>query len=248
MIAAMKDKIALHQRFYIAEPPTRAGRAHFSGAESKHMVASLRLAAGDLVSATNGQGRVFRIRIEEASAKRVAGLVVGASTEPVPEPRIDLYQAIVRPARMDTLVEQAAEFAVARFVPFTCARSVRDAGRERLERWRRIAVDAMKQSLGSHLMEVSSPCRLASAIPGAAGSDTLLVASGPESEPLPFGLLERSRPVRIAVWVGPEGGLTEEEMDALRRAGATPFGLGPQRLRSETAAIATVAALRACLG
>jgi 16S rRNA (uracil1498-N3)-methyltransferase len=243
----MRGKAASHQRFYLAEPPSKAGRAHFDTTESKHMVASLRLAAGDLVSATDGRGQVFRIVIEEAGAERVTGLVVGVSAQPAPEPRIALFQAVVRPVRMDALVEQAAELAVAQFVPVLCARCLRGSGQGRSGRWKRIAVDAMKQSLGAHLMELCAPIAFAGAARLASGPRMTLVASGPDAEPLHFGVFRRTRPADLAVWVGPEGGFTDEEAGALRDAGATAFSLGRQRLRSETAAIAAIATLRTCM-
>jgi len=243
----MRDKIAAHQRFYLSDAPGDSDRVRFSAEESRHMVASLRLAAGDEVSATDGAGHVFRVVVEEATRRRVAGRIVARAEERAPEPRISLFQGIIRPARMDALVEQAGELGITQMVPVKCDRSLRGAGRERLARWRRIAVDAMKQSLRAHLMDVGPVEEFGGAVRFAAGSDMTLVASGPGDGPLPIDRIRERRPANLAVWVGPEGGFAEEEICALVEAGATPFSLGPYRLRSETAALTTIAVLRACL-
>ena len=229
-----------HQLFYFLPDNLRDDVVAFGTEETRHMLASLRMRKGDVVAATDGAGRVFRVAIEAVGRGRATGRVLGSRAEERPRPSIWLFQGIVKPARMDFLVEKCVELGVAGLVPVQCARCVSAAGPKRLERWRRIAVEAMKQSLQAWLPEVARPTDFDRALAGLAGFDAVLVATEAAERSRLSGLLA-DKPARIAVWIGPEGGFADHESAALRGAGAHAFGIGRSRLRSETAALVSVA-------
>jgi 16S rRNA (uracil1498-N3)-methyltransferase len=244
----LRNKVARHQIFYAPPESQREGVVTFNPEESRHMLASLRLAVGDEVTATDGLGCLLSLRIEEAGKGRVVGKVLARSTSEAAGPAIWVFQGIVKPARMDVLVEKCVELGITGLVAVECERCIRRQTGARLERWRRVAVEAMKQSMQTRLPVVRSAAGLEDALGIAGGLEAMLLASGSGEEPSLREALGSRRPSGLGIWVGPEGGFTDAEITLLRAAGAAPFRLGGSRLRSETAAIAAVGAVRAILG
>jgi 16S rRNA (uracil1498-N3)-methyltransferase len=159
--------------------------------------------------------------------------------------------------RFDWVIEKATEIGVSAFIPLICERSEVNPRPGKNERWHRLALAAMKQSCRSICPAISEPvtfgalCRRASTLPAAfaAGQsgrlrefDFVLFAHEGAGDPLPQ-LANRSPKPRIGlVIIGPEGGFTDAEIKIAHDAGITFFGLGPRRLRAETAGL--VAAMK----
>ena len=141
---------------------------------------------------------------------------------------------------MDFVVEKAAELGASELWPLVCARGlVRAPGTERVARWRRLALSAAKQSQSPAAMEVRSPVSIDDMIRGMPpGMLAVVCAQG--SEPL-SEVIRRAHPRGILIAVGPEGDFDERERAQVAAAGFVAAGLGPNRLRSETAALAAVA-------
>lgn len=230
-----------HQLFYFPPANLKGDLVGFAADETRHMLASLRLRRGDLISATDGVGTVFRLAIEGVVRGKATARVLETHCVEPPQPSIRVFQGIVKPVRMDFLVEKCVEMGIEALVPVECARCVGAAGPKRLERWRRVAVEAMKQSLQAWLPEISRPAEFEQALTQAADLDTLLVATDAAERSRLGEILTAVRGARIGVWIGPEGGFTDQERAALDRIGAVRFGIGRSRLRSETAALASVA-------
>ncbi len=243
----MKDKVSRHQRFYFPPSSLEKDLVYFPRDESSHMVASLRLAVNDIVCATDGAGKVYEVEIHQARRGRVVGKILGVTETSPSRPLIWVFQGVIRPTKMDFLVEKCVELGIAGFVAVECERSVRKVAEARLGRWRRIAIEAMKQSLRSYLPEICKPQNFESAAGMPVDSDLTLVASETERGPTLTEAVKTS-PARVALWVGPEGGFTDCEVGALVGGGAIPFSLGPYRLRSETAALASLAILHGLPG
>lgn len=239
----MKAKILQHQIFYFLPRPLREGVIAFSREESRHMVKSLRLGVGALIRATDGAGRFYDAAIEHPSANCVEARVLKVTEARASAPAVTVFQGVVKAQRMDVLVEKAVEMGCAGLVPVECERCLRRVAGPRLARWRRIAREAMKQSLRAHLPEISEPHGFREAAAMLDGFNLVLVASEASGGK---ALREIVTPgiARVALWVGPEGGFTEAELSELVAAGGVAFTLGPHRLRSETAALAALAALR----
>ena len=140
---------------------------------------------------------------------------------------------------MDFVVEKAAELGASELWPIVCARGlVRLPGAERLARWRRLALAAAKQSQSAAAMEVRSPLGVDDMIRGVPpGTLAVICARGGK----PLGeVIRRVLPRGILIAVGPEGDFDDEERAKAANAGFVAAGLGPNRLRSETAALAAV--------
>lgn len=239
----MKDRIFRHHRFYLPPGAIGADKICFPEHESSHMVSSLRIRKGDHVSVTDGRGRVYDIAIEEATKPKVRGRIVGRTAVEPPQPAVALFQGIVKPARMDLIIEKCVELGVSSVVPVYTDRCVRHLGARRLERLERIAVEAMKQSLGAYLPDLCSPRDFTLALSMASQFDLTVVAWEGEKRQRLRDVLEAREAEAIALWIGPEGGFTQDELGHLKEQGAVTFSLGERRLKAETAAIASIAIL-----
>jgi 16S rRNA (uracil1498-N3)-methyltransferase len=238
-------KLASHHRFYLApEDMCDAGRVRFSKRESRHMSASLRVAVGDIVSATDGKGTLHVIRVEDTAGGVVEGRIQESICIERPQPPMRLFQALIRPARLELVVEKATELGVWGISPVRTSRSRGEVGPFRLERLRKTALEAMKQSLAAYVPDIDCAAALEEALDMLREPGLTLVARGGQGDPHLKDALRAYGGGSLALWVGPEGGFAPAEVDALEDRGAIPFTLGPTRLRSETAAIVSLGILR----
>jgi 16S rRNA (uracil1498-N3)-methyltransferase len=223
--------------------PARTVRV--TGRELHHMRDVMRLGPGAEVTLYGASGLEYTGHI--ACFERDAALVMLAATPLArerPVPSLILAVGMIKAARMDLLVEKAAELGAAEFWPVLCARSVvREPGPERRERWRRISLAAVKQSLRPDTMVIHEPVDVAAIVrraPKAALGVTCIDGAQPLSALMRCkgNDLKAANPVILAV--GPEGDFTAEELTVLRDAGFVAAGLGHNRLRSETAGLAAL--------
>lgn len=223
-----------------------SGLLRIGGAELHHMRHVMRLGAGAAVTLLDGRGAAYAGRIRRLERDR-ALVEIGERIAPGPAAAIVLAAAVIKGPRMDFLVEKAAELGASALWPLLCARSLaRAPGTERIARWRRLAVAAAKQSQAARLMEISEPRefhRLVKTVParilpvicriGAASLSATIRAKNPDG---------------ILIACGPEGDFDEAEVTAALNAGFVAAGLGPRRLRSETAALAALSIAACTLG
>jgi 16S rRNA (uracil1498-N3)-methyltransferase len=233
------------RRFVVRRDLIARDRVHFDAAETRHLARVLRLVPGTLVEVLDGGGHRLLVRLEaigpgQASGAIVADLTSGGTTGESPC-RISLAPALLKGDRMSWLVQKATELGVSRILPVVTDRSVvRGAPRElaRVERWQRVAREAVKQCGRARvpLIERPRPFREVLTEVGAcdrawvcapAASPTSALLSSPPGPP----------PATLFVLVGPEGGFGEDELRAAQAAGALPVALGPRTLRAESAAL-----------
>lgn len=240
------------RRFAIAPERIVDGRVTFDARQSRHLSRVLRLEPGDTVIASDGMGRDYTVRLD-AVGPRALGTVLGTATRPVESPlAITLVQAVPKGDKMDGIVRAATELGVARVLPAIAARTIvrlgPGAGTARAERWRRIASEAAKQCGRAVVPEVAVPAPLTACLEAARESDLAVCLWEGEAPPLAAVCADAGRPVRVAVLVGPEGGLEAAEVDEARRAGWRLASLGPRILRTETAGPSIIAILQARFG
>jgi 16S rRNA (uracil1498-N3)-methyltransferase len=226
-------------RFSIASSPDASRIADVVGAELHHMRAVLRLAVGASVSLLDASGIEHRGVIERYERDRAIVRIESSSSSARTGSRIILAAAIVKGPRMDFIVEKAAELGASDLWPLVCARGlVRSPTAERIARWRRLAIAAAKQSLSTSAMEVRVPIGIDDMIRGIPdGALAVICAQGGEA----LGeVIRRAHPRAILIAVGPEGDFDDDERATISKHGFVAVGLGPNRLRSETAALAAV--------
>jgi 16S rRNA (uracil1498-N3)-methyltransferase len=240
------------RRFAIAPERVVDGRVTFDALETRHLARVLRLGPGDTVIASDGAGHDYTVRLD-AVRPRATGVVVGVADAVDESPlAITLVQGVPKGDKLETIVRAATELGVARIVPALAARTVvRLAERQsaaRLARWQRVAREAAKQSGRRTVPDVAPPRPLEACLEEARDAELALCLW--ESEPSPLGavLAEAKRPRRIAILIGPEGGLERAEAEAARARGWRVVGLGARILRTETAAPALIAILQSRWG
>jgi len=235
------------RRFLVPPGSLAAGagtRVILRGDEHHHLARVLRLAAGDAVGLFDGAGAGCLGRVERIERDATQVMVERLDDRAV-EPRrmVTLAQAIPRnPDRMDLVVQKTTEVGVSRIVPVVAERSVARPGqgsRTRLERWRRIAADAARQSGRLRIPAVDGPVPWEEFLRRSEESDVRLVLSTEDPAAAPLAGAAGAGSVIIAV--GPEGGWSDGDLAGARAAGYRSVRLGPRILRSETAGIVAVA-------
>lgn len=242
-------------RFFVGKEPDAAdgdGPATFrlDPADLHHAAHVLRLSAGDEVEIVAPDGRVMTVELTSAPHDALTGRVVRVE-EPLAgmRTRVALFQGLAKGDKLDLVVEKAVEIGVDAIVPVIFERSVirltPERARQRGDRLRRVAVAAAKQSKRTAVPDVSDPVE-ASALPALlAGYDIVLVAweDAPRAPGIGAALSHTgsTMPSSVAIVVGPEGGFTPAEVDALVRHGARQVSLGATVLRTETAGIVAAA-------
>jgi 16S rRNA (uracil1498-N3)-methyltransferase len=241
------------RRFTISPERITGDRVAFDADETRHLVRVLRLGPGDVVTAADGRGGAWRVRLLTLG-DTATGTIVGAASMAAESPlAISLVQGVAKGDRMETIVRAATELGVARVLPALTERTVvqLDAARwrERARRWQRVAREATKQCGRAVVPTVETPRPLAEWIAAEAPADLRLCFWEAEGTPLRDVLAPGDGPARrVTVIVGPEGGLSPEEVELARDAGYVAVTLGGRILRTETAGPAIVAILQYALG
>ena len=216
--------------------------------ELHHVRHVLRMVDGDEVIAFDGQGREGVARLCEAGDGWALDLLREIDA-PHTRVRIVLIQAIPKGKRMEWLVEKATELGVGSIIPMVTDRTVvRLDGAQaaaKQARWSRIATSAAKQCGTRWMPEIEPVAPSLGAALAQAGPLDLLLAGviRPDSQPLKDVLMGHPGVNSVGVVIGPEGDLTEGEIEEALAAGALPVGFGGQVLRVETAAIFAVSVI-----
>lgn len=234
-------------RFFVSTPLARilVGAAiALPEAVSHHAIRVRRLGAGDRLTLFTGEGGEYAATITQVT-RRAAEVRIDAFADGIAEPArsVVLAQALVANDAMDTIVRHAVELGAASVRPLVTARSARfpggASGDKRLAHWRAIAVSACEQCGRNRIPEVSPPIELADWLADRAPDRVGLVLTPDGAVPLPQVPLPPADPIDILV--GPEGGLTDDEVAKARHHGLAAARLGPRILRAETAALAALA-------
>ncbi|CAA9340921.1 MAG: 16S rRNA (uracil(1498)-N(3))-methyltransferase [uncultured Nocardioidaceae bacterium] len=217
------------------------------GDEGRHAAVVRRTRVGEQVGLTDGAGTLARCAVTAVSGGTVTAEVLDVSTRPPELPKVVVVQAIPKGERGELAVEVLTEVGVDVIVPWAASRSVARWRGERADKsvakWRTAAHEAAKQARRVWFPTVAEPATTEDVVALLAGASVRVVlheaASGPLADvPVP-GRGE------IVVVVGPEGGISDEELAAFGAVGAEPLRMGSSVLRSSTAGVAAVAALLA---
>ena len=230
--------------------PLAPGLTVTAGASQAHYLANvMRLAAGDEVLVFNGGDGEWRARFEPAG-KRGAALVLQVQTRPQPPPsHLDLVVALVKRARLETIVEKAAELGARRVRLAITERT--NADRTNVERLAAIVAEASEQTGRLDVPEVLAPLRLEPLLQAWPDERRLMFCDeAGDARPALEALASFAGGApAFSVLIGPEGGFAPEERAMVRAlAFATPVALGPRILRADTAAISALTLWQAALG
>jgi len=240
-------------RFHVERLPAVGEDFRLTGAEGAHAAGSRRARIGDRLTLFDGSGRDVECVVRDVS-RRIVGVTGEEASEPGPPLPVPVtcVTALPKGSRCDIIAAQCAQLGVARLVPVEFSRSVaRPAGsrRKRRDRFRRLALEAAKQSGASTIMEIGEPLTLPDFLAEAGASGGLILAGDPEAvEALPDFMAARWPFDALTFIVGPEGGFDAAERGLLERSGVVPVRIACTTLRIETActAFAAVAAAFLC--
>lgn len=233
-------------RFYLPPSECNGSTLTLSEHEAHHGLNVLRLRAGERVVVLDGAGHEFLCETQKLSSRAVELAVVQRNAIPPLPYQLTLVQAIPKGKIIETIIQKAVELGVTRVAPLLSERVVArlDAGdaAEKVQKWRLIAIEAIKQSGSGWLPHIDPPLSPKAFLAQGDKFDLPLIASLQPGSRHPREIFksfyaERQRkPQSVAVWVGPEGDFTPAEISAAKSAGALPITLGRLVLRSETAA------------
>jgi 16S rRNA (uracil1498-N3)-methyltransferase len=227
-------------------------RFTLTGPEGRHATTVRRLAVGELVDVTDGDGLLARCEVVGVRSGELDLAVIARDTEPEPACRVVVVQAILKGDRGELAVELMTEVGVDEIVPWAAQRCVArwrpDRQDKALVRWRSTAREAAKQSRRARLPAVTEQVETAGVLARVAGAAQagLALLLDPAAERRLAGIV-LPRDGEIVLIVGPEGGISEGETAELVAGGALPVRLGPSVLRGSTAgAVAGALVLSGC--
>jgi 16S rRNA (uracil1498-N3)-methyltransferase len=222
-------------------------------AESHHLVKVMRARPGELFWAIDGEGNRFQAEIMESNPRRVSAKIIRRSRmDNEPKCKITLACGLCRSAKVDFIVEKGTELGVAEFSFFVSERTyIEEIGEKsaatKIARWEKLAQSAAKQSLRTLIPKINQIAKFEDILSTCEGYELAVMAEiGAES-----GLRlskDDANPKSAILLIGPESGLSSGEIDRAHQAGFKPFGLGPRRLRAETAAIVFMSVIMSQLG
>ncbi|HET6166758.1 MAG TPA: 16S rRNA (uracil(1498)-N(3))-methyltransferase [Marmoricola sp.] len=231
---------------FLSDAVTTASRDDtfdLDGDEGRHAATVMRIRVGEQVVVTDGAGTSATCTVVEATKSVLTLRAVSVGFTERPSPEITVVQAIPKGDRGELAVEMLTEIDVSRIVPWAASRSVAVWRGERvaksLAKWRATARTAAKQARRTWLPEVTDVATTEDVVSLLDQADLAMVLH--EDTQVPLAALFLNDVTHVVVVVGPEGGISDEELAAF--AGAEVVRLGPTVLRTSTAGVAAVAAL-----
>lgn len=235
--------------FFVEPADVDGDDALLHGDQARHLAVVLRARPGDPVSLADGSGARYRARVVDAAPEEVRLRVLERDVVPVPRPRLTVVQALPKGRKLDEVVEKLSEIGVDRLVPVHSARSpvVLDAAKaaKARARWEAVALAAAKQSRRARPLQVAEVGHWGGAFPTGVAGVVLWEQADTPLRAVLAGITAQGHPEELILAVGPEGGLTPDEV---RESGLPAAGLGPTILRTETAALVAAASALTLLG
>jgi len=234
-------------RFYLPPEVCRGETLRLDGREAHHALHVLRVKRGEPVIVLDGAGHEFFCEIADCSRENVMLRVKQRNSVSSPSCEITLLQALPKGKVVESIIQRSVELGVQRIVPLLTERVVSHPGEKdklnKREKWQQVAIEAIKQCGAAWLPKIETPMTIEQFLWQKEKFDLSLVGSLQGERHHPRGCLqefqaehERS-PHSVAVWIGPEGDFTSDEMKAIQSSGVLPISLGRLVLRVETAAI-----------
>ena len=237
-------------RFFVSPDEIMQSSCIITGDDAHHIQNVLRLRVGEKITLCNTQGTDYLAVIQEMDKGWVkVSLLHSSASQTEPDLKVTLLQGLPKASKMDTIIQKCVELGVYDVMPITTGRTVvkvnsnRD-GEKKVARWQRVADEAAKQSRRGILPVVHKPVSFEQAVQECEADLKIIFWEEERNQSLRT-LLQNpaARPNSIAILIGPEGGLEEEEINLARQHDWVSATLGARILRTETAGMAVLAAI-----
>ncbi|MDR3237552.1 MAG: 16S rRNA (uracil(1498)-N(3))-methyltransferase [Spirochaetia bacterium] len=234
--------------YFIASSSITGGSCSITGDDFHHLARVRRAAKGDNLILVDENGRRFSAQITEICADKIICSVESSATgcaknaappDRMPQPPFELclYAALLKGKKFDLVIRKAVEIGVSKIVPVITERCVPDYTEKsgaKNSRWRRIALEAAKQSMREHLPSVEEICSFGEIISAGAWDERIIA----HIRGADFKAYARSaKPKSAGILIGPEGGFSSLELEKAERAGWRQLTFGFPQMRAETAAV-----------
>ena len=235
------------RRIFVDKLRMKNGMVLVTGPICKYILGVLRKTAGERIDVMDGKGYLYRCVVHAVKGKEVYLHVMDAVHHPEDKrAKITLLVSPIKGPRMDWLVEKATELGVDRIVPTIFRRTVvkfQDEAKEKCERWRRIMIEASRQSGRFSVPELLPPVALRNVTSQVECCNDRWLLWEQEKERTMRDLFRGEHNGHICVAVGPEGGIEEGEVELLKEHGFLPCTLGENILRAETAPLVVLSVI-----
>lgn len=232
-------------RFFVSEANIQASRVVLDQRQAHQIRNVLRLRPGDRVIVLDNQGRQYDVLLTATERRKATGRIVQRQTaDTEPRAQVTLYQSLLARDKFEWVLQKCTEIGVVRFVPLITERSLirmqTSIKPDKLNRWQRIITEAAEQSKRGRIPDLQAPKEFRATISHLDAFDCCLVAT-PEMQGITLHEALRrgsnALPTTIALFIGPEGGFTKQELQLVHDKGAKAISLGRHILRTETAAL-----------
>ncbi len=231
-------------RFYVSPGSVLKDKVVIRGKEAHHARDVMRLKAGDKIVVFDGTGKEYAGVIERAGKEELVARIDKVTERPADNCRITLVQAVPKLNKMDLIVEKATELGVFKVMPVITDRTMVKPGigeaNPKLERWKKLAVVAAKQCGRATVPEISEVTKFKDSLDAISGNELSLIPCLCGGTIALRSVIKDKKPKSVAVFIGPEGDFTPDEVAAAKSKGAIPVLLGPEVLRSDTAAVSVL--------
>ncbi|WP_078390943.1 16S rRNA (uracil(1498)-N(3))-methyltransferase [Shouchella patagoniensis] len=241
------------QRYFIADKQMSSKSVEITGEDAGHIARVMRMQAGSEVICVNEQGRAVQVELSLVDKERSEGRILAEiDTTPEMAVRVTVAQGLPKGDKLETIVQKGTELGAYAFLPFTAKRSVvkwdEKKERKKMERLQKIAKEAAEQSHRMKVPEVRAPLTVKQLAENMKNYDVCIICDEEEAKIGEVGRLKKAferleKEMTMLIVVGPEGGLSREEVNLFCESGAVACGIGPRIVRTETASLYVLAAL-----
>ncbi len=228
-------------KFFVSKENINDHIITLEGDNAKHIGNVLRAKIGDKITVCDGEGRDYECEIEEITKGSVAAKITDIfSNNNEPSIKITLYQGLPKADKMELVIQKCIEIGIDRIVPVKTEHTVvKLEGKEekKLQRWNKIAEAAAKQCGRGKIPRVCGIMSFKDAVIEAAGLDSAIIPYEKERDNSLKSFAKEFRGESIGIFIGPEGGFSEEEISFAKERGISSVTLGRRILRTETAGL-----------
>lgn len=234
-------------RFFVKTEQIKEKQIIIIGEDVKHIKNVLRKQIGDKLEICNQEtGNTYKCEIVEIKEKEIINNIIEETSNKESKIKVDIYQGLPKADKMELIIQKSTELGVNSIIPVNMKRCVvkldDKTENKKIERWQKIAESAAKQSGRNMVPQIHKIIKVEELASLAENYDSVIVCYENEKiNSLKSQLLklkeQKNSDIRIAVVIGPEGGLEEKEVDYLKQNGAKIVTLGSRILRTETVAL-----------